>query len=168
MFLCLFLFTIGKHISFFPSSRTSILLYLFCAQVPFLFRLLSIFCFSQYIEVVQHYYCPYLPISVCSIQFYTRNNSSFVIYFLSFLSFFKDNFALDFRLENYGRKDFLVAGVSCYHLAKAHETNLTSWALVQKSSGQVRFSPPTLLATMHFGSQPWSLPFFRLVLSMHQ
>ena len=83
-------------------------------------------------------------------------------------SFLKDIFALDFRLENYGRKDFLVAGVSCYHLAKAHETNLTSWALVQKSSGQVRFSPPTLLATMHFGSQPWSLPFFRLVLSMHQ
>ena len=164
MFLCLFLFTIGKHISFFPSSsRTSI--YLFCAQVPFLFRLLSIFCFSQYICRSSTTLLLPLLTNFRLLHSVLYEEQFFICDLFSFL---KDIFALDFRLENYGRKDFLVAGVSCYHLAKAHETNLTSWALVQKSSGQVRFSPPTLLATMHFGSQPWSLPFFRLVLSMHQ
>ena len=57
-------------------------------------------------------------------------------------SFLKDIFALDFRLKNYGvvKIFWQLAFYGCYHLAKAHETNLTSWALVQKSSGQVRFS----------------------------
>ena len=87
-FFCLFLFTIGKlHISFFPSS-SSILLYLFCAQVPFLFRcyLFSVFLGYYYSTTTLLLSLLYLPISACSIQFYTRYNSSFVTYFFHFLS----------------------------------------------------------------------------------
>ena len=147
-FVSVFIYDWKAHISFFPYVP------FLCSSTVFFPSFLSIFCFSTTSTTTLLLApSPLTNFLLLHSPFYTREtyyNSSFLDLFLQGE---KQLLAWPKYLDFLGQQRLLM------------KRNLTSWALIQKSSGQVQRAPssfPTLLATMHFGSQPWSLPFLQI------
>ena len=139
-FVSVFIYDWKAHISFFPYVP------FLCSSTVFFPSFLSIFCF--YFGSTTTLLLAPSPLTnflLLHSPFYTRET----YYNSSFLDLFLQGEKQLLAWPKY--LDFLWS-----HLAKLlMKRNLTSWALIQKSSGQVQRAPssfPTLLATMHFGS----------------